>query len=167
MDINIRPTELKDVDALCEIYTQPKAHRETLQLPLPSPQMWHKRLSNIPEHVYTYVAEVDGKVVGNIGFEHMQRPRLKHVGRFGLGIHDDYHGMGVGSKLLETVIHLADKWLNLRRIELDVNCDNEAALALYRKFGFKVEGEAVDGAFREGEFVNVLHMARINPNHKN
>ncbi len=167
MEIIIRPTELKDADALCEIYSQPKALRETLNLPLPSPQIWHKRLSQIPEHVYTYVAEVEGKVVGNIGFEHLQRPRLRHIGRFGLGIHDDYHGKGIGAKLLSTVIDLADKWLNLRRIELEVNTDNEAALNLYKKFDFKIEGEAVDGAFRDGEFINVFHMARINPSHNN
>ena len=69
--------------ALCEVYSQPKAQRETLQLPKPSVSMWTTRLENMPAGIYSFVAEVDGKVVGNIGFEHSQRPRTAHCASFG------------------------------------------------------------------------------------
>lgn len=164
MEIIVRPTTVEDAAALVEIYSQPKAQRETLQLPNPSVAMWVNKLSNLPVGMYSYVAEVDGKVVGNIGFQHSQRPRTAHIGSFGLGVHDSFHGIGVGSKLIETVIELADNWLNVRRIQIEVNADNEAAIGLYKKHGFEVEGEAVDGSFRNGEFINTYYMARIRPN---
>jgi putative acetyltransferase len=41
--------------------------------------------------------------------------------------------------MMRAVIDLADKWLNLARIELTVFTDNEPAIALYRKFGFEIE----------------------------
>ncbi|MEX3070330.1 GNAT family N-acetyltransferase [Vibrio alginolyticus] len=164
MEIIVRPTTVEDAAALVEIYSQPKAQRETLQLPNPSVAMWVNKLSNLPVGMYSYVAEVDGKVVGNIGFQHSQRPRTSHTGSFGLGVHDSFHGIGVGSKLIETVIELADNWLNVRRIQIEVNADNEAAIGLYKKHGFEVEGEAVDGSFRNGEFINTYYMARIRPN---
>ena len=162
MEIIIRPTELKDIDGLCELYHQPQAQAQTLQLPLPSPTLWEKRISSKPDNVYSYVALIDNKVVGNIGFEQMTHPRTRHVAHFGMGVHDDYHGRGIGSKLIETVIELADNWLNVRRIEIDAFVDNDAALSLYKKFGFVIEGEAIDSAFRHGEYVNTYFLARIN-----
>jgi len=161
MEIVIRPTQVSDAAAICEIYAQPKAQRETLQLPKPSVAMWTNRLENMPEGVYSFVAEVDGKVVGNIGFEQSQRPRTAHCGSFGLGVHDDFHGLGIGSKMIETVLDLADNWLQIKRIQIDVNSDNQTAIACYKKFGFEIEGEAKCASFRDGEYINTLYMARI------
>ncbi|WP_114765508.1 GNAT family N-acetyltransferase [Vibrio rhodolitus] len=161
MEIIVRPTQISDAEALAEVYAQPKAHRETLQLPKPSTAMWQKRLECMPDNIYSFVAEVDGKVVGNIGFEHLQRPRLNHCGSFGLGVHDSFHGLGIASKLIETVLDLADNWLQIKRIQIEVNVDNHAAIACYKKFGFVVEGEAECSVFRDGEYVNTYYMARI------
>lgn len=163
MEIIVRPTAVEDAAALVEIYSQPKAQRETLQLPNPSLATWADRLSSIPAGVYSYVAEVDGKVVGNIGFHHSQRPRTSHTASFGIGVHDRFHGLGVGSKLIEIVTELADNWLNVRRIQIEVNADNEAAISLYKKHGFEIEGKAIDAVFRDGEFINTYYMARIRP----
>ncbi|MGR5238966.1 GNAT family N-acetyltransferase [Vibrio alfacsensis] len=161
MEIIVRPTTVEDAPALVDIYSQPKAQRETLQLPKPSLSMWVDRLSNQPTGLYSYVAEIEGKVVGNIGFHHSQRPRTAHTASFGIGVHDHFHGLGVGSRLIETVTELADNWLNIRRIQIEVNADNEAAIRLYKKHGFDIEGEAVDASFRNGEFINTYYMARI------
>ncbi|EJL6357787.1 GNAT family N-acetyltransferase, partial [Vibrio cholerae] len=113
------------------------------------------------EHVYAYVAVMDGEVVGNLGFELCTNPRRRHVGTFGMGVKDDVQGLGVGSALLKTVIDLADNWLNLKRIELTVYVDNERAINLYKKFGFVIEGESKAYAFRNGSYVDVYHMARV------
>jgi putative acetyltransferase len=163
MEVIIRPTRVSDAAALCDIYSQPSAQRETLQLPNPSVEMWTKRLESKPEHIYSFVAEVDGRVVGNIGFEHSNRPRTAHCASFGIGVHDQFHGQGIGSQLIETVINLADNWLQVKRIQIEVNADNERAIACYKKFGFEIEGEAKCSVFREGEYVSTYYMARIKP----
>ncbi|WP_162063835.1 GNAT family N-acetyltransferase [Vibrio taketomensis] len=162
MEITVRPTLVSDAKQLAELYAQPKAYTGTLQLPKPSEAMWRKRLENMPDNIFSFVAEVDGKVVGNIGFEQAQSPRLRHCGEFGIGVHDDYHQMGIASKLIETVLDLADNWLQIKRIQIEVNTDNQAAIACYRKFGFRIEGEAECSVFRNGEYVNTYYMARIN-----
>ncbi len=79
--------------------------------------------------MYSYVAELDGKIVGNIGLEHSQRPRTAHCASFGIGVHDEYHGLGIGSRLVETVLDLTDNWLNVQRVQIEVNADNKAAIA--------------------------------------
>ena len=57
-----------------------------------------------------------------------------------MAVRDDWQGKGVGTALMEAVPDLADNWLGLTRIELSVYTDNAAGAALYKKFGFEVEG---------------------------
>jgi putative acetyltransferase len=59
------------------------------------------------------------------------------------------------------VLDLADNWLNLTRIELSVYTDNAAGLALYKKFGFEIEGTHRRYAFRGGRYVDAYSMARV------
>lgn len=161
MKIRIRRTEPNDARAVKEIYESEQAYSGTLQLPNPSVSTWEKRLGNMPDNVYSYVALIDQEIVGNIGFEICSNPRRRHVASFGMGVKDQVAGRGVGSALLETIIDLSDNWLNLKRLELTVYVDNERAINLYKKFGFEVEGQSKDYAFRNGKYVDVYHMARI------
>ncbi|OEF30213.1 GNAT family N-acetyltransferase [Vibrio rumoiensis] len=160
--VSVRHSETRDIEAIKAIYECPNAYSGTLQLPNPSLKMWQERLQNVPANVYTYVAEVDGKVVGNLGVELCVNPRRRHVAYFGMGVHDDFQGQGVGGALLSTMIDLCDSWLNIKRIELTVYVDNDSAIALYKKFGFQIEGELQNYAFRNGEYVNAYQMARLN-----
>lgn len=161
MDIEIRRSEVADALQIKEIYQGTNAYSNTLQLPHPSLDLWEKRLSNMGDNRYPYVAIIDNEIVGHIVVDVSVNPRRKHVASFGMGIKDSYSGLGVGSKLLSTIIDLADNWLNLSRIELTVYTDNHAAIGLYKKFGFVIEGESPAYAFRNGEYVSAFHMARL------
>ena len=137
----------------------------TLQLPLPSVEMWRKRLADFAAEDYLLVAEANGEVVGNCGLHVASRsPRRRHAGYIGMSVRDDWHGKGVGTALMSAVVDIADNWLNYRRLELTVYTDNEAALALYRKFGFAIEGTLREYSFRDGEYVDAYTMARIRGN---
>jgi putative acetyltransferase len=61
---------------------------------------------------------------------------------------------------MEAALDLADNWLNLTRVELTVFTGNVAAVALYEKFGFEIEGTHRRYAFRNGEYVDAYAMAR-------
>jgi putative acetyltransferase len=50
------------------------------------------------------------------------------------------------------------------RLELNVYVDNEPAIALYRKFGFEIEGTNRAFALRDGVYVDSHAMARLHPN---
>ena len=81
--------------------------------------------------------------------------------RKGTVVKDKAQGSGVGTALLSTAIDLADNWLALRRLELTVYVDNQRAIDLYKRFGFDIEGETKDFAFRGGEYVGAFYMARL------
>ncbi len=41
---------------------------------------------------------------------------------------------------MAAALDLADNWLNLSRVGLTVYVDNSAAVTLYKRFGFEIEG---------------------------
>jgi len=162
MDVTVRNTEPDDYKALHRIFSGPRAVAGTLQMPLPSAEMWRKRLSEPPEGLYSLVACVEDEVIGEISLHTSPtRWRMRHVGGIGMAVRDDWQGKGVGTALMEAALDLADNWLNLTRIELHVYVDNAPAIALYEKFGFEVEGTHRRFAFRNGEYVDAYSMARL------
>jgi L-phenylalanine/L-methionine N-acetyltransferase len=58
-------------------------------------------------------------------------------------------------------LDLTDNWLGLTRLDLRVFVDNGAAIALYRKFGFEVEGTHKWFALRGGEYADAHVMVRL------
>jgi putative acetyltransferase len=86
---------------------------------------------------------------------------MRHVGSIGMAVRDDWQSKGVGTALMEAALDLADNWLNLTRVELRVYLDNSAAVALYERFGFEIEGTHRRLAFRNGEYVDAYSMARM------
>jgi L-phenylalanine/L-methionine N-acetyltransferase len=160
--VSVRHAEPDDYEAMHRIMSGPKAAAGTLQLPLQSAEAWRKRLAEPPEGLFLLAACVEGEVVGNLGLEtHPDRPRMRHVGSIGMAVRDDWQGKGVGTALMEAALDLADNWLNLTRIELRVYVDNPAAVALYKRFGFEIEGTHRRLAFRNGGYVDAYSMARI------
>ena len=161
MDIAIRKAEPSDAEAIWKCYTAPLVVRNTLQMPYRSLESVRELMAKSGDGQHTLVAVVDGEVVGVIGLHTSSRPRVNHRGEIGMMVRDDWQGKGVGKAMMQAVVDLADKWLNLSRIELTVFTDNEPAIALYRKFGFEIEGELRKYAFRDGEFVDAYAMARV------
>jgi putative acetyltransferase len=160
--IVIRRAETRDAEALCTVYSSPQAMAGTLQLPYPGVEMWRKRLAEFPADDYMLVAEVRGEVVANAGLHSMGRSaRRRHVGYLGMAVRDDWHRKGVGTALMAAIVEVADGWLDYRRLELTVYTDTAAAIALYRRFGFEVEGTHRDYAFRDGGYVDAYAMARV------
>lgn len=162
--IAVRRAVVDDAEAVCATMAAPRARAGTLQLPFPTAEMWRKRIAEFAADDYLLVAEVDGEVVANLGLHSAGRsPRRRHVGQVGMAVRDDWQQRGVGSALMTAALDVADRWLNYRRLELTVYTDNAAALALYRKFGFAIEGTHRDFAFRDGRYVDAYAMARLNP----
>ena len=161
--ITIRRAEPADYEAVQAIYAAPKAQAGTLQLPFPSLDLWRQRLQVVDPNAHVLLACVGVEVVGQLGLYAASHPRRRHVGDIGMGVRDDWQGRGVGTALLGAAIDLADRWLQLRRLELQVYADNTAGIALYARHGFIEEGRHRDFAFRDGAFVDALSLARLRP----
>jgi putative acetyltransferase len=162
-DIVIRAARPSDCEGIASLGDNPGYRWGTLRLPHQTPEATRKWLEGInPSNNISLVVEHAGRIIGNGGFERLQG-RRSHVAYLGMGLHDDFHGRGIGSRLLRELIAIADDWLNLRRIELTVYVDNVPAIGLYKRNGFEVEGTHRGFAFRSGTFVDAHAMARIKP----
>lgn len=160
-EIIIRAATPKDVEELHKLHTYPQVYAQTLQLPYATTEVWEKRLNQTQTGTYHLVAVHENDIVGCVSLDAYQRPRMRHSGTFGISVRHDFQGRGVGSKLMTAMLELADKWLDLKRIELTVFTDNVGAIALYKKFGFEMEGTSRSYAYRDGDYVDAFHMARL------
>ncbi|MCI0438437.1 MAG: GNAT family N-acetyltransferase [Chloroflexi bacterium] len=159
-DVIIRAARADDYADMHEVLSCPGVYRNTLQLPYVSLDRRKEWLEKLTPDDYMLVAEVDGRVVGNIDLTR-RRNRLSHVGHLGMSVHDDFQNQGIGTALMRAILDIADNWLNIKRVELDVFTDNARAIHLYEKFGFVIEGTLKALAFRDGEYVDAYHMARL------
>lgn len=164
MDITIRRVEPADYEALQRVYSGRRVIWGTTQLPYPSIEMWRKRLAEPPEGMIGLVACIDDQIVGHLNIHTFSsRPRRQHVGAIGMVVQDEFQGQGVGTALLQAALEVADNWLNLRRMELEVYVDNEPAVRLYTRAGFAIEGTLRQYVYRDGQYVDVYAMARFKP----
>lgn len=160
MTITIRRASVDDYLAVAKIFTNPKTLLGTLQVPYSSPELWRSRMEG--EGTVSLLACDGEDIVGQIGLHTSPTmPRRKHVGAIGIAVRDDWQGKGVGTALMAAVVDLADNWLALTRLELEVFADNANAIHLYEKFGFEKEGLMKWSAFREGRYMDVWAMARL------
>lgn len=149
------------IEGITALYNDPAVARQVLQMPFQSTEVWRQRLQAENDRAVKLVALHEGVVIGNLGLEAFSRIRRAHAGSFGMAVAVAWQGKGVGSKLLTAALDVADNWMNLHRVELSVYADNEAAISLYRKFGFEDEGLFRDYAVRDGQWVDTLSMARL------
>ena len=104
------------------------------------------------------VAEVDGKMVANSEVE-KRSGFMSHVGYVGIAIKSGYRGIGIGTKLIQTLAKEAKKE-GLKVLVLDVFDINKPAKALYTKMGFKEVGRIPKGVFKNGKYIDIIRMTR-------
>lgn len=164
---SVRRARPADAPAMARQMAHPEVYAMLMQLPLPTEELWRARLDGLckpdsPDMLF--VAEIDGELVGSAGLHPQASPRRRHAAHLGISVVPAAQGRGVGRALMQTLCEHADRWLQLQRLELTVFTDNARALALYRRFDFRLEGTHRAYAMRDGRFADVHTMARLHPN---
>ncbi|RSK27204.1 GNAT family N-acetyltransferase [Bacillus sp. HMF5848] len=115
---------------------------------------------NKSENSTIFVAEKDNELIGFLFANGGNAKRNKHTVYIVVGILSHYRGQGVGIKLFDEL----EKWSkehNIHRLELTVVTRNEAALLLYKKQGFEIEGTKRDSLFIDEEYVDEYYMSKL------
>ena len=163
MEVNIRPVKIQDSEDINSMKTMKGVYENMMSIPSERINKTEEFISNLSKNDFAFVAETEEKkVVGFINLTVMSNPRARHAGSFGIMVHKDFQGKGIGKKLLEKIIFLADNYLMLKRIELGVYTDNDRAIALYKSFGFVIEGCKKYSSVRDGKYIDEYIMARYN-----
>jgi ribosomal protein S18 acetylase RimI-like enzyme len=88
------------------------------------------------------VALDDGRVVGHVYVQREAHPVTRHVATLGIAVSADRRGLGIGRALMAEAFRWAGS-TGVEKIMLSVYPHNDAAIALYRRFGFMEEGRLV------------------------
>ena len=159
-DIFIRAVEPEDAPGVTTLMNLPGYRWGTMRLPYQSVSTTRQKMSTSGPNFVCLVATSKEEIVGMASLTRFEG-RRSHVGAVGMGVHDAYVGNGLGSRLLTSLLDVADDWWALRRIELTVNADNGRAIGLYERMGFEREGVLRDYAFRGGAFIDAVSMVRL------
>lgn len=162
MDYIIRPSEPADADGLAQLRRMRGVFETTMGLPSSRTADSEAFLDALgdEDHHFVAIAE-DGTLIGAVGLMVRANPRTRHMGSVGIFVHTDWQNQGVGTALLETVLDLADNWLMLKRVELEVFATNTRARHVYEKLGFELEGCRRMAVIQNGAYVDELMLARL------
>ena len=114
--------------------------------------------SNIASGVPQFVALDGERVVGWCDISPSRRQGFAHCGELGMGVRKGFRRLGIGTRLIERTIADA-KEKGLERIELEVYASNRAAIVLYEKMGFVVEGVKRRARKLDGVYDDLVGMA--------
>ena len=170
LHITIRAAEPSDALAVSALIGSDGVFEGTLQMPYAAAASRVDRFSKMDPHCVQLVAvarDVDHgteQIVGHAGlFTTSASPRRMHVRGLGIAVAGAWQGKGIGDQLMQALLHWADNWAGVLRIELNVYTDNVRAIALYQRHGFVQEGVMRAMALKDGVYADSLAMARFHP----
>jgi len=140
----IREASLADLDAVWEIFSRVIASGDTYVFDPNTPK------STLPQYWFasymdTFVALVDDQIIGTYILKPNQIDLGNHIANASYMVHPDAQGKGVGSYLCQHSIEHA-KALQFLGIQFNIVVStNEAALHLWKKYGFTIIGMTPKG----------------------
>ena len=105
------------------------------------------------------IATIDGKHIGNCSLMRIgPYKRYAHRCEVAIALYQEYCGIGIGSRMLQTVLDVAKK-AGYEQAELEVIADNTGAVSLYQKLGFIKYGQFpqnmkyADGTYADADWM--------------
>lgn len=163
MNVLVRRIESKDVkgfyDALCSVAKERK-YLLTVE-PAPFGKMKEFVLNNISKSRPQFVAELDSSIIGWADIlPRSNHESMSHVGSLGMGVISKFRRKGIGDKLLSNTIEYAWKY-GFKRLEIEVFSDNMAAINLYKKHCYLIEGVKKKARFIDGGYQDLVVMGQV------
>lgn len=143
--VSLRPEENRDLETVWRMFSS-LSDESIKYLPIPITRErvegWFKEINYKKALPILGFVEEYGvlRVVAHSSLKFGQRGHDNHVATFGITIHDDYQGRGLGKKLTEYMIEIA-RGKELKKVALEVVTHNCRAISLYKHCGFIIEGK--------------------------
>ncbi|MBP1610910.1 MAG: family N-acetyltransferase [Acidobacteria bacterium] len=121
-----------------------------------TPEIWQSRTQN------TILALIDERPAGMVSFVLSNRPKTGHIANiYGMFVSGEFRRQGIGAKLLSAAIARIQENPEVRKIKLTVVVDQQAAVNMYRKFGFLETGRSKDELCVDGRFFDEIQMEKL------
>jgi RimJ/RimL family protein N-acetyltransferase len=107
-----------------------------------------------------YWARDDGQIVGMAGIHRFADPSREHCGELGFSVRQTYQRRGIGHCLVLVVLRKARE-AGVERIESSCFADNEPAVGLLLKAGFREEGLRVGAIKKTGRLRDIREFGLL------
>jgi len=156
-DVDVRPTEERDLDDVLRIYAEGLATRNaTFETELPDAKTLQSRW--LPG--LSWVAEVDGAVAGWTAISPTStRECYAGVGETSVYVAEGLRGRGIGKALLYAQVNGADA-AGLWTLQTSIFPENRASLALHHSAGYQTLGVRSRIARLDGEWRDTVLLER-------
>ncbi len=116
---------------------------------------------NASDNEAMIVCIVDGKVAGNCEIVWKKGMKTKHRAFVAIALLKEYWNQGIGTRMFEEMIRIAESNHDIIQMELDFVEGNSRARALYEKMGFRITGVKPDAIrLKDGTLLNEYSMVR-------
>ena len=107
------------------------------------------------------VCLVDSKVAGNCQITWNKGIKTKHRASVAIALLSEFWNQGIGTKLFEELIHIAEGNKDILQMELEFVEGNSRARALYEKMEFRITGVRPNAIrLKDGTLLNEYLMIR-------
>lgn len=163
-DCVLREVRSTDLEQMRAWRNQPEARRWFFHQDEITEEMqiaWFNRYLKNDRDLLYLIETKDGRSVGTIGLDHIDRGQgTAELGRMLIG-DLDARRHGFGRRAVEILLHYAFDRIGLHRVFLEVQEDNQPARALYTACGFQEEGILRAAYVADGVRRNKVLMAAI------
>ena len=116
---------------------------------------------NASDNEAMLVCIVDGKVAGNCQIAWKTGIKTRHRASVAIALLKEFWDLGIGTRMFEEMIRIAEANENLIQMELEFVEGNTRARALYEKMGFRITGINPNAIrLRDGTLLNEYCMIR-------
>ena len=116
---------------------------------------------NASDHEAMLVCLVDGQIAGNCSIMWTTGLKTRHRASVAIALRKDFWGLGIGTRLMQELIQIAEAQPHLLQLELEFIEGNARARALYEKLGFRITGVKPNAIRqKDGTLRNVYDMVR-------
>ena len=161
--IRLRPVEREDLPRYVTWFSDPEVRQfltRYLPLSMTGEEKWFEEMLTRPEDerplaIDLHAGEGAWRHIGGAGYHSIDW--RNHSAEVGIAIGEkSLWSQGLGTEVMETLLHHGFETLNLHRVFLRVFAGNRRALRAYEKAGFVLEGRMRQAEFREGAYQDVL-----------
>jgi len=107
------------------------------------------------------LAILNGEIVGMLNVKASGKPRMRHIGEFGISVLKNHWGKGIGTALIRSMMDWAKATGVIRKLNLKVQTSNHTAIQLYKKLGFVKEGLIRRDSCIRGVFYDTYAMGML------
>ena len=162
----LRHLKKSDIDGIWKNFND--VLEEAIYLPIFTPvrsdiekTSWYETIKR--EHEICIVAEITdfkspNNIIGQCEISNLEWEASTHVGSLGIIVSEKYRDFGIGFHLIDMAICESKKLNNKEKIILSCFSNNERALHLYKKLGFKIIGVRKNQFYMESLYFDEVMM---------